>query len=59
MKHLQTFESFVNEGAGDPIALKYDATIMSDMDFDELDLSDDGIEWLDSTLKKGVLPAKY
>lgn len=60
MKHLQTFESFINEnlneGAGGALALKYDATIMDDFDFDEVDFDEDGAGWIDDTMKKGNWP---
>lgn len=57
MKHIKTFEGFVNEGtinegAADTIARDFDAQLVSDMDMDEIYLSDDGIDWLDTTLKK-------
>lgn len=57
MKHIKTFEGFVNEGIlnesqADTIARDYEALLMSDVDFDDIYLSDDGIDWLDTTLKK-------
>lgn len=59
MKHIKTFEGFVNEnesteineGAGDTIARDYEAILLSDVDFDDIYLSDDGVEWLDTTAK--------
>ena len=59
MKHIKTFEGFVNEseateineGAGDTIARDYEAQLVSDLDFDEIDLGDDALDTLDKTLK--------
>jgi hypothetical protein len=59
MKHLKTFEGFVNEseatkineGAGDTIARDYDIFLVSDLDMDEIYLGDDALDLLDKTLK--------
>jgi hypothetical protein len=49
--NLKTFESVINEGAGDTVARDYEAILLSDVDFDDIYLSDDGVEWLDKTAK--------
>ncbi len=56
MKHIKTFEGFVNEsvineGAGDTIARDFEAELLSELDMDEIYLSDNGIDWLDKTAK--------
>jgi hypothetical protein len=58
MKHIKTFEGFVNkskteinEGHSDTLARDYEANLMSDLDIDEIYLSDEGKDWLDKTAK--------
>lgn len=41
----------MNEGAGDTIARDYEAILLSDVDPDDIYLSDNGIQWLDATAK--------
>lgn len=59
MKHIKTFEVYVNEnisdeiyeGAGDALARDYEADLLSDVNTEDIYLSDDGVEWLDKTAK--------
>jgi hypothetical protein len=59
MKHIKTFESFVNEseatkineGAGDVIAKDYAVFLVSELDLDGINLGDDAVDTLDKILK--------
>ena len=50
-KLVKIHESVINEGAGDTVARDYEAILLSDVDPDDIYLSDDGVEWLDKTAK--------
>ena len=55
MKHIHTFENFLNESAGNQLAGKYDCSPLSDLeDWDE-DSSDECIKWKNDTVKGGKL----
>ena len=50
-KLVKIHESVINEGAGDALARDYEADLLSDVNTEDIYLSDDGVEWLDKTAK--------
>lgn len=49
-KHFNESEE-MNEGSGDTVARDYEADLLSDVNTEDIYLSDDGVEWLDKTAK--------